>query len=199
MNFVTATRSVPNPELTLVLMHGLGSDERDMAGLADMLDDRVEVICLRAPIQYGPGYAWFDIQWTLDGIQIDETQVWAQVDVVSEYLESLMARKLVVGGFSQGAMMALGVITKHPKVAKAVLLLSGRGLNEDCPEFDGKVFHAHGLFDDVIPIKESRELKATLDSLGDRYEYHEYEMGHWINDEELGDVNAWLGKLIELK
>ena len=197
MNFVSVTREVTNPLATLVLLHGLGSDEKDMAGLANMIDDRVEVICLRAPHRYGPGYAWFDIQWTNTGIEVDEAQYWGAVDLVKAEVERLARPKLIVGGFSQGAMVSLGVVSRYPDLAKACLLLSGRGIEKPAPQFKGQVFQAHGMFDDVIPIQDARKLHESLKSLGDQYEYHEYEMGHWINEEELSDLNHWLRRLIE--
>lgn len=195
MDFVSAVRPSPNSTWTIVLMHGLGSDEQDMLGFADMLDSRFEVICLRAPISYGPGYAWFDIQWTLRGIEIDEEQYWESVAKVSNYLADLGKERLLVGGFSQGAMMALGVVTKRPEIAQGAILLSGRGLDDACPNFEGPIFHAHGAYDDVIPVRESRKLHQGLSALGERYEYHEYEMGHWISEEEVRDLNVWLSKL----
>ncbi|MBS1702522.1 MAG: alpha/beta fold hydrolase [Armatimonadetes bacterium] len=199
MKFASAVRSVTNPMATLVLMHGLGSDEQDMRGFADMLDDRFDVVCLRAPQRYGPGYAWFDIQWTVRGIEIDPDQYWQSVEAVAEYFKEQNFERLILGGFSQGAMMSLGVITKHPDLAKGAVLLSGRGIDDICPAFDGPIFHAHGAFDDVISVEYAYVLRRNLSQLGDRYEFHEYEMGHWINEEEVADLNRWLARFLEIE
>jgi len=198
VNFVSEVRPSPGAQCTLVLMHGLGSDEQDMLGFAEELDSRIEVICLRAPIAYGPGYAWFDIQWTLKGIQIDEQQYWNSVSHVADYLRSLERENLLIGGFSQGAMMSLGVLNQPPEIANGAVLLSGRGIIDACPDFNGSVFHAHGTLDEVIPIQEARSLRQSLQSLGDRYEYHEYQMGHGINQEEVNDLNQWLARFLVL-
>lgn len=199
MEFHSITRRSQLSELTLILMHGLGSDEQDMFGLAEMIDPRVEVICLRAPYRYGPGYAWFDIQWTPQGIQVDPNQYWDSVAGVAHYITTLQSPNLIIGGFSQGAMMSLGLITRFPTLAAHALLLSGRGIENPAPDFGGRIFQAHGLFDDVIPVSDARALHANLQHLGERYEYYEYEMGHWIDQDELRDVNRWLGSLIQVE
>jgi predicted esterase len=116
MNLVSVTRVSSNVQGKMILMHGLGSDEQDMFSLAEQIDPRVEVICLRAPHIYGPGYAWFDVQWTAQGIVADPVQVKASVTGVVEYLQSINAGKLIIGGFSQGAMMALGILYKCPEI-----------------------------------------------------------------------------------
>jgi phospholipase/carboxylesterase len=199
MNLVSLSRASLNCQGTLVLMHGLGSDEQDMFGLAEQIDPRVEVICLRAPHVYGPGYAWFDVQWTAQGILADPAQVKSSVECVSTYLQGLNAEKLVVGGFSQGAMMALGTLQECPTILTGAALLSGREIGSTRPEFSGQVFQAHGTFDDVISIREAISLRDQLQPFGDRFQYHQYDMGHWICDEELRDLNHWLEKTLDLK
>ena len=199
MNLISVTRPATNSNETLVLMHGLGSDEQDMFGLAEQIDQRIEVVCLRAPFTYGPGYAWFDIQWTPQGIKADENQVKESVSLVTDILSNLNRPNLIVGGFSQGAMMALGAIHQNPALFKGGLLLSGRDIGAGCPSFQGKIFQGHGILDEVISIREARELNHVLTGLGTNYEYHEYGMGHSICDQELTDLNQWLAQNLDLK
>ena len=184
----------------MILLHGLGSDEQDMAGIAELIDPRIEVICLRAPQSYGPGYAWFDIQWTPTGIRISEDEYWESVgSLAHELLLTARQEKLILGGFSQGGMMSLGVLTKFPKLADAVVILSGRGIDSPMPNFEGAVFQGHGVHDEVISISDARNLNAQLSHFGERYEYHEYAMGHSICDEELSDLNQWIAKFLNVK
>ena len=199
MHYHSIVRQSPTAAVTLILLHGLGSDEQDMFGLAELIDEQVEVICLRAPHTYGPGYAWFDIQWTGAGIKVDEDEYWEAVGILAHEIVTLQKSNLILGGFSQGAMMSLGLITKFPQLVSACVLLSGRGIENPCKEFIGRIFQGHGKFDEVIPVSEARKLNADLLHLGDNYEYHEYEIGHSINDQELGDLNSWLRKSLDLK
>lgn len=173
-------------------MHGLGSDEQDMFGLSRELPDFLEVHCLRAPISYGPGFSWFDIVWSPQGIRFDPAQFESHVDLVSEYARQFDPSKLVIGGFSQGAMMTVGMMYRHPDLFSGAVLLSGRGISEETPEFAGRVFHAHGTHDDVIAVEFAYGLKKPLVGLGDRYEFHEYDMGHSVCYEEIRALNDWL-------
>jgi phospholipase/carboxylesterase len=199
MNLVSVTRSSPDKQGTLILMHGLGSDEQDMFGLSEVIDDRVEVICLRAPIQYGPGFAWFEIQWTEAGISVDPQQVKQSIENLWENVRAFDLSNAVIGGFSQGAMMALGTIQANPQPFAGLMMLSGRGNGYGCPRFTGEVFQAHGTYDEVISIGDAHSLRNDLQGLSDRYEYHEYPMGHSVCDAEINDLNLWLEKALKLK
>lgn len=199
MSYFSRTCPANSPKATFVLLHGLGSDEQDMYGLAGMIDDKVEVVCLRAPNQYGPGFAWFDIQWTNEGIQVDEKGFWQEVDRLSEAVAAMGKPNIIIGGFSQGAMMSLGLITKYPDLASNCVLLSGRGIKNPCPDFKGNIFQGHGKYDDVIGISDARRLSTDLAQLGERYEYHEYGMGHSVNEEEIAHLNAWLNRVLNLE
>ena len=195
MNLVSVERTSPSPQGTLVLLHGLGSDEGDLFGLADLIDDRIDVICLRAPKPYGQGYAWFDIQWTEKGIQVDPQEVQESVITVAQVISNLRKQNMIIGGFSQGAMMSLGIVNLLPAQCKGAVVLSGRSMPPGPKTFTGPIFQAHGIFDDVISIQQARELSQSLTN----QEYHEYEMGHSICESEMDDLNRWLARNLNLK
>jgi phospholipase/carboxylesterase len=181
----------------MVLMHGLGSNEADMLGLASELLPSIEVTCLRASIPYGPGYGWFHVEWTKDGIQFDEDQYWDAVEGVARMLPSV-GESLIVGGFSQGAMLTHGLMMKHPQLVANAVLLSGRGYSIPLPDYSGSVFQAHGLYDEVIPFADAEALRSSLAPLGKRLEFHAYPMAHSVCAPEVEDLNAWLAKIIQL-
>jgi phospholipase/carboxylesterase len=57
---VVTTIGATGPDAPLVvLLHGRGSDERDIAALADHLPPGPAYATVRAPIAEGGGYAWF--------------------------------------------------------------------------------------------------------------------------------------------
>ena len=198
-----------NPPL-LVLMHGLGADERDLMGLASGLDPRLMIVSLRAPRQceYG-GFAWFDVSWDAEGVHVDEVQALESRAVVLETLKALPGElgvgpsQIFLGGFSQGAMMSLGVALSAPELPAGVLLLSGRLLPAFAhPEASTSITHIpflvqHGTLDPVLPVVGSREIKAYLEGLGCSVSYHEYPMGHEISQESLDDARGWLTGCIE--
>ena len=57
----------PGAPPLLVMLHGIGADERDLLPLARFLDPRLVVASLRAPHGYGVGYSWFPIAFRRDG------------------------------------------------------------------------------------------------------------------------------------
>jgi phospholipase/carboxylesterase len=181
----------------------LASDENDLIGLAPELDPRLHVIALRAPYETGyGGYTWFGIQFFPDGSRsIDEGQALASCNNLVDALASLptalgfQPSQLFLGGFSQGAMMASGVLLRRPDLLAGAWLMSGRHL----PIFDPKgtiegskpVLVQHGLYDEVLEVAEGRELAKVLAEQGHAVQYEEYAMGHQISPESLADALRW--------
>lgn len=191
----------------LVLLHGLAADEYDLIGLADELDPSWFVVSYRAPhlTGYG-GYSWFGIQFLPDGSRIiDEAQAIESRDLLLEELKGLPAAlqlkpsKFVLGGFSQGAMMASGILFAEPELADGYWLMSGRlvpGFSAEAKPSPSKpVLAQHGLYDDVLPVAEGRDLAARVQQLGHAIEAHEYPMGHQISEASLGDAKRWLSEI----
>lgn len=186
----------------LVLLHGLGSNERDLMAFAPYLDPRLTVVAFRAPQAYGfGGYAWFDIAWLPEGKVIDEDQAETSRGVLIANLERLRGElgpsRLILGGFSQGAMMSLGVALARPDLVDGVLMMSGRGL----PRFLASAtpeavkvpfFVQHGTEDEVLSVEDGREVRAALEGLGVPLEYREYPMGHEVNMNSLQDATRWV-------
>src|SRR5258707_1243339 len=73
--FQQPRQSSDGPPPLLILLHGLGSNEHDLVGLAPYLDPRFQIVSARAPYTLTPGsYAWFELGWTATGITIDPRQ-----------------------------------------------------------------------------------------------------------------------------
>ena len=49
---------------TLILLHGRGTNEDDLLGLAEYLDDRLLILSARAPFPFahGGGFTWYEIE-----------------------------------------------------------------------------------------------------------------------------------------
>ncbi|HEY0868274.1 MAG TPA: hypothetical protein VGE01_12885, partial [Fimbriimonas sp.] len=161
-------RAPADTNTLLILLHGLGSNEQDLFALADELDPRLSVASLRAPrsCSYG-GYAWFDVAWTDEGVEIDASQALSSLEVLASMIQTMQARHAVsarqtlLGGFSQGAMMSLGILLKRPDLLGGSMLLSGALV----PDFVGEearievpVFQSHGVLDPVLPIHLGRQV-----------------------------------------
>ncbi|HWA81855.1 MAG TPA: alpha/beta fold hydrolase [Fimbriimonadaceae bacterium] len=194
-----------NPPL-LVLLHGLAADEHDLIGLADELDPRLAVVSIRAPYSTGyGGYAWFGIEFLNDGRRmIDEDQALTSLEILvadlRELAESLSPSRFILAGFSQGAMMAAGVVFRHSGMLDAAWLMSGRLLpsfvTKAVPERPLPILQQHGLYDEVLPVTEGRELAQCLRAKGHDPIYTEYPMAHQISFESLEEADRWMRQTV---
>ena len=194
----------------LVLMHGVGSNEHDLMGLAPYVPPQFHVLSLRAPFAMGPGaHAWFQFTVDADGTRhIDREQerqaralVRQAVDSAARQLGIAPAR-VVVGGFSQGGIMALSLLLTQPQLLGAVLAWHSRLLPEALPEqapdaaFAGKsAWVSHGSYDNVIPLTSAHKIRDHLQALPLQLSYHEYPGAHEIRPEELVASMQWLQAL----
>lgn len=195
---VVESRTTRTDDNLLVLMHGYGSDEQDLLGLAPYLGSTWRTVCLGAPRNHPMmGYAWFDLEWSETGVMsadLDQARQTVQdvVEAVKLQLES-KPRHAVIGGFSQGAMMALAACESMPRNWHGLAILSGRylpivDLNSPLPP----TLIQHGTSDAVIPVEDARELRDKLQGVSAQIEYHEYAMGHQISEKSLHDLQNWL-------
>src|SRR6267142_2642949 len=108
------------PEGALVLLHGRGADENDLYPLLDALDPerRLAGYTPRGPLSLPPGGAhWY----ALGGLGTPGSGYLESVALLSAWLDGLGVKpeRLVLGGFSQGAVMsyALGLGLGRPRPA----------------------------------------------------------------------------------
>ena len=176
------------PRGTLVLLHGRGADEHDLYPLLDAFDPerRLLGVTPQGPLALPPGGRhWY----RLGGIPTpDPDTFWPSFTALAELLDGL-PEPLVLGGFSQGAVMsyALGLGRTPAERPVALLPLSGfmpavDGLELDLTGLDGfPAAIAHGTLDPVIPVEYSRAARDALTSAGADVAYHEGPYGHTID------------------
>ena len=190
----------------LLLLHGVGSNEADLFGLAPELDGRFFVVSARGPITLGPGaYGWFHVAFTPQGPAIIPQEAEESRRALLRVIDELVAayevdpRRVYLMGFSQGAIMSLSVALTRPDKVAGVAAMSGRLLPEVRPliaapeELEGlPILLVHGTADQVLPIQYGREARDQLAQLPVALTYREYPMGHYVSPESLRDVTAWL-------
>jgi phospholipase/carboxylesterase len=190
----------------VVLLHGIGADEHDLLPLARFLDPRCQVVSLRAPRDHVVGHAWFPIDFRPDGSVVPDVAAAREtLGNLQRWLAAAPARlgtdqgRTFLLGFSQGAMMSLGLLVTMPERLAGVAALSGRfapGLLESTapPEAIARVplLVAHGLYDDVLPIVHGRGVRDAFAGRVTDFTYREFPMGHEISPAELDLVSRWL-------
>ncbi len=110
-----ARQNSASPHL-LILLHGLGSNEDDLFGLAPYFDPRFTLVSVRAPNAYGNGgYAWFDLNITDRGIAIDPASTERGRQTALRFVREAQRaygaapERTLLCGFSQGAIMSASV------------------------------------------------------------------------------------------
>jgi phospholipase/carboxylesterase len=177
-----------DPAGTLVLIHGRGADEHDLYPLLDALDPerRLRGLTPRGPLELPPGGRhWY----RLAGIPTPDPETfWPSFEALSGFLDGLDGR-LILGGFSQGAVMSYALafgrgVDKRPT---ALLPLSGfmpevDGLELDVTGLEGfPVAIAHGSLDPIISVEWSRAARDALTAAGADVTYHEAPLPHTID------------------
>lgn len=183
------------PEGALVLLHGRGADEHDLFGLLDLLDPdrRLVGYTPRAPLTLPPGGAhWYVVPRV--GYPDPETFA-AGYEELTAWFDALPFHpsRIVVGGFSQGAVMsyALGLGRGRPKPA-AIVALSGfvPAVEGWEPELEGRapVAIGHGTLDPVISVGFARAARDLLEP----ELYREYDLPHAIDPGFVDELAPWV-------
>ena len=194
------------PRPTLILLHGRGTDENDLLGLASSFDPRLLIVSVRAPYRfpYG-GYTWFDLdeQNRMDADQLIEgcsALIGCLEDIQLKYPVDL--KHLFLFGFSMGAMMSLTVSLSNPNrfngvIAHSGLLPQDNKLKYQWNDLNGTSFFiAHGTLDPIVPVELSRQAHKRLMEAKADVTYREYPIPHTISEESLSDTADWLQQKI---
>jgi phospholipase/carboxylesterase len=181
----------------VVLLHGRGSDEEQIAGLAGHLPPELSYAAVRAPIAEGGGYAWFANRGIGRPVaeSLAETMAWFRTWLDAEHA----ARPVLLVGFSGGAAFAGGLLLADPRRwAGAAILLGTLPFDAGLPVEDGRLGGVPGLVaqgdaDTVIPRELlDRTWSYLHDSSGAVLTAHRDPGGHGISAETLAVLSGWL-------
>jgi phospholipase/carboxylesterase len=187
----------------LVLFHGRGADENDLFPLLDVLDParRLHGYCPRGPLSLPPGGAhWYVVPRV--GYP-DPATFRSSYEAVSGWLDSLPYSRVVLGGFSQGCVMALALGLGARPRPFAMAGFSGfipivEGWEPDSSRPPPPVAYGHGTYDPVISVEFGHAVRDQLEAAGGEVLYREYPLDHSIDPSFLVEVRDWLdGKLAD--
>jgi phospholipase/carboxylesterase len=209
----------PNPNATVIWLHGLGADGydfipvvRELQALGAPAARYVFPHAPMRPVTINGGMvmrAWYDIL----GAQIDRREDPAGIRQSQAQVEALIERevargtarsRIVLAGFSQGGAIALqaGLRQREPLAAlivlSAYLPLAATAAAEAQPAGRAiPIFMAHGRDDTVIPIDRAQASRDLLVGLGCRVQWHEYAIPHSVSEEEIRDLARFLSEALK--
>jgi phospholipase/carboxylesterase len=184
-------------EGALVLFHGRGADEFDLVPMLDALDPerRLDGYCPRGPLSLPPGGAhWYMVP----RVGYPDPATFAEgYGAACGFVDELPHERIVLGGFSQGAVMALsvGLGAGRPTPA-AVIAFSGF-----VPVVDGwslgtgpwpPIAIGHGTYDPIIPVEFAHRSRAQLEEAGAEVLYREYPLDHTIGPGFVRELIPWV-------
>ena len=190
----------------IVLLHGRGTSEQDLLPLLDVLDPRRRLLGAfpRGPLQLPPiGHHWYAVEEV--GHPDPETFT-ATVGRLGAWLDGLAERtrvpieRTVLGGFSQGAVMAwaMGLGPDRPRPA-GILAMSG--FMPEVPGFELQlaglaglpVAITHGTLDPIIAVDFGRTARDRARAAGAEAVYRETEVPHIVDPRLVPGLADWVG------
>lgn len=188
-----------------VLLHGFGAGGDDLVPLAHELDAPVRWIVPAAPLELGGMYGNARAWWLLEldrieremrrGVALDMSAeipegLAAARDHVTRLVDQAQARfapeRLVIGGFSQGAMLALDVALHRAAPPAGLLLMSGTLIADALwkPRMASlagvPVVLSHGRHDPLLPFAAAETLRDRLTAAGALVDWQPFLGGHEI-------------------
>lgn len=195
--------------LTVVLLHGFGAPGDDLVPLSSVLDppEGTRFIFPEAPILFDLGLGESRAWWMIDVEHIQRRLLLGQVEELkrevpdglleaSEKVDRLLdevqrryqiaGTRLVLGGFSQGAMLSLDVALRSDRTLAGLVLLSGTILAADewIPRMSSRkalpVLQSHGQLDPILPYVFAETLRDALVAAGLDHTWVPFMGGHEI-------------------
>jgi phospholipase/carboxylesterase len=202
----------------IIFFHGYGADAGDLFPLSQEIPISKECNwlfpegILEVPIGWNnSGRAWWpvnveDLQKAqASGVPRDLSQGTPQgldtaYNKVSEMLRALNVpwNKIILGGFSQGAMLATEMYLRAPESPLGLVVLSGACLHADqwrekARDRSGKTFFlAHGEQDPVLSIKGAQKLETILTQSGMKGRLNKFSGGHEIPSNILVELSKYI-------
>lgn len=161
----------------LVGLHGRGGTPERFARVWRNFPATLEIALAQAPLPYANGGAWFDWPPGLtddalaDAVGAAEARLWPAIAGLAH------GRKVLIAGFSQGAVLAYVMAVRHPDAVAYAFPIAGRLPNKLLPRGNVRaapVYALHGTDDEMIDIAASREAVAAFQAVGAPAELREF-------------------------
>lgn len=218
-------RDMENPDLHCIVLHGFGADAQDVIGVSQEIHTTAEVDYLfpQAPYQITVqgqryGTAWFprsqdEVMQALTGdyfvglARLDPPALQESVKEVLAFIQDakLDWNKLVVSGFSQGAMIAAELALRAPQPPAGLAVLSGSLVaharwEKLAAELPGRwgdaaevpLFQSHGIQDPILDVVSAEALHELLLSSVFHGKMRTFAGGHTIPEETLQEFSGFL-------
>lgn len=219
----------PHPDVAVILCHGFGAPGDDLVPLAsEMLQwkpefSKVAFVFPAAPLVLDPGYdarAWWmiDVDRLQHLIAVGETRQMRtvdppelperrrQIEQIIQWVKknwTLSPNKIVLGGFSQGSMLATDVALNSGDLLGGVIIWSGALICEDKWKVAAekqkslRVVQSHGQYDPILAFDGAVELKEMLSGAGHSVDFTAFPGPHTIPMEAFESAASMIQNAIQ--
>ena len=195
------------PAGAIVLLHGRGTSEQDLIPLLEVFDPQERLVGAfpRGPLQLPPiGSHWYVVEEV--GYPEPESFT-ASFQRLGAWLDGLAERtgvpieQTVLGGFSQGAVMAWA-LALGPDRPRPAGLLAMSGFIPSVPDFELQlhglggfpVAITHGTLDPVISVDLGRQARDRAREAGADVAYRETDVPHIVDPRLIPPLFEWLNR-----
>jgi phospholipase/carboxylesterase len=206
LTFLDLAPVEPENAPLMIMLHGYGSNEKDLIQLAPSLRPEFRYIGARAPQTMDAGmFAWFPLEFTPTGIRVDYLAAERAVEQLIGFIGEIIAEyrpagnKVFLMGFSQGTVMSYLTAFLAPELLHGVIACSGQLPEKTVPHDTLKpalrklpFLVMHGIYDDILPIAKGRTAHAWLQEHVDDLTWREYPIAHQISDSGIELMDSWL-------
>jgi phospholipase/carboxylesterase len=211
-------------DLLVVLLHGFGAPGDDLVPLAHAIraPQGTRFIFPEAPLSFSMGFGESRAWWMIDlehlqamlmqgRVEELKREVPRDLEGVRGKLERLLDQvqakyqvagsRIVLGGFSQGAMLSLDLALTSDRTLAGLILFSGTIMNLDAWKKrmplrkDLPILQSHGTVDPVLPFLFAEELKDILVGAGFSHTWKPFPGGHELPPPVLAAAGEFLMKL----
>lgn len=209
-----------NPDQgTIILLHGFGADAYDLASLADAYEGPTWIFP-QGPLEITfsaglTGRAWFPVNIELLSRTVQEKRFDdvfkafpPELNGARDCVEALLANldvprsQVVLGGFSQGAILAVETLLHSPLKCGGLVIFSGALINESAWRRSAPLhgatpfFQSHGTHDPLLPLPNAQALTNLLQESGLRGQLHTFAGGHDIPPSIIRQLSTFLQHLM---
>ncbi len=197
INYIEHTNDTSKPYV--ILFHGFGADMNDLESLKEILNpDDIELNWIFPngifSVPIGPGLtgrAWWPLQLSqlpTDWSNYSPPQMTELVPQIMNLIQSLNIpwNQIILGGFSQGAMLATEIYFQASATPLGLLSLSGSLIRKDvwteksAARKNEKIFLSHGEQDQVLPSGGTQKLIQLLKKQELTIDFVSFQGGHEI-------------------
>lgn len=125
------------------------------------------------------------------------------VECLGELRAKLGVTRLVLGGFSQGAILTCDIALRTDLDLGGLVVLSGTPVGAGGAGTNGTartglpVFQSHGTSDLLLPFAQAEKLRESLAKRGMNVTWVPFRGGHEVSDVVLSGLGAWLRTTLE--